>query len=220
MGAVALHERNIMTSYDLRKLKAIATRAKLAALVAHGVATGTFKVLKDITHEGEEHPSWFSIVDDGGRVFSLGAPWGGDGRISCAVGCVAGPQGVNFSVRDVMRYGTQAIEAKASADKTPEALWKEFSRRVLQNPEAREQANALRDYAAARFADCAGLDGHIKALEALGYVCGRRDSYYKVHMHKPGAAISSLEVMHNGSITVDRLSFDLDKLGAVLAALN
>lgn len=190
--------------------------AKLRAVVALGVATGVWSVLKITAPDEGAYWLWADVVTPDGLVFTLSTSMGA--KLCASVASLRSECGVSVAPRDVLPCGVTVPEARVSADKTPDKLLHDIQRRVLANPDCLSAATALRERLTTLLASKSRLSAHRAALADMGFALGTSrpaETYVTDARHK---LLGNVKVYEDGRVSFG-CSTDIATLPAVLALL-
>lgn len=200
-------------SYTSRQA-AMKDSADMAQRVAYlGEAQGLWTITQD---RREDHcHSYIEVKDAGGLTFCImGGQWALDGKVAMNVAQVR--EGAFSAAR-----GTDH-EARASVSRGAAAIVKEFTRRVVNNEDARKTARKLLDNVKAQKDAHAQLVAHVETMKAMGVDIREVDpkETYKATGYLGSGSYTRVSVNSAGEVAIDALSIPVDKLPALLALLR
>ena len=202
-----------MSSYSIRNETRLDT-IKVALEVAQmGVDHGLWTITRPCSPEA--HNGYQQVTDKAGRVFAIRVVicWGHEGKVTMGVAWI---QEGTFSAG-----GGDSFEASVTASRGAAVVLRELKRRVLDNPEAQQQADKFRADIEAQKDANGSLLALVERVKAMG-VPLRDPKAGETHEASgclPGSH-SRIRVNVRGEATIDALSIPVDKLPALLALLR
>lgn len=192
----------------------------LQEVIALGVAAGHFT---DITNRGDLNDAWryVNVLTPAGLAFTFSAgAYDSEGKIKASIGSIA-RNNIKADVRDTNRRAND-VSAACTATRGAAAVLKDLMKRVIDNPEAIETAQAVLNRWNKEAASREALLGHVKALEALGYTfmsISGYETYRAKGYGRQGLEPSCVEVTASGNVRFD-VSCDVSQMGDILATLS
>lgn len=212
-----------MATYDERSAKIAASIAALPAVVAAGEALGYWTAeAKQREHEPlEVHYNMAVQTPEGLRFWLSAGGWSSESKLSCSIASINGPHGLSFHPTDEKANGETLPEATASFNRAPEAIAKDFYRRVVSHPRAIEIAQTVKRGLALALAQRASLRAYVKKLEGMGYEFRHLadDQCHQATGMKAGGKPWTITVNYSGTVLFEA-SVDVDDFAKVVALFD